>query len=49
MAIAFRPDLGPTHLLVQGVPEALSLRVRWPERKADHSPVETNNVLLFSV
>jgi hypothetical protein len=33
-----RPALGPIHLPIQWVPGALSLVVKRPERKADHSP-----------
>jgi hypothetical protein len=30
--------LGPTQSPIQWVPGALSLRVKWPGREADHSP-----------
>jgi hypothetical protein len=37
-ATASRPALWPTQPPVQWVPRALSLGVKWPGRKADHSP-----------
>jgi hypothetical protein len=33
-----RPALGPTQVLIQWVPEALSLGVKSQGREADHSP-----------
>jgi hypothetical protein len=35
---ASRTALGPTQPPIQWVPGALSLRVKWPGREADHSP-----------
>jgi hypothetical protein len=36
--LSLPPALGPTHPPNQWVPEALSLGVKRPGRKADHSP-----------
>jgi hypothetical protein len=36
-----RPALGPTQPTTQWMPEALSLGVKWPVHKADHSPPST--------
>jgi hypothetical protein len=36
--IASRTALGPTQLLIQWVPGAVSLGVKRPDREADHSP-----------
>jgi hypothetical protein len=39
-----RTHLGPTHPPIQGVPETLSLGVKRPGRKADHSPPSSAEV-----
>jgi hypothetical protein len=39
-----RPTLGPTQPPIQLIPVVLSLRVKRPERKADHSPPSSAEV-----
>jgi hypothetical protein len=41
---ASRTAPGPTQPLIQWVPGALSLGVKWPEREADHSPPSSDEV-----
>jgi hypothetical protein len=41
---ASRMVLGPTQPPIQWVPGALSLGVKWPGRKADHSPPSSAKV-----
>jgi len=43
-ATASRPALGPNQLPIKWVSEALSLRVKRPGRKADHSPTSRAEV-----
>jgi hypothetical protein len=48
---ASKPALGPTQTPIQGVAGALSLGVKWPGRKADHSPpssAEVNNAWSYT-
>jgi hypothetical protein len=44
LTAASRTALGPTQPPIQGVPGALSLGVKRPEREADHSPVSSAEV-----
>jgi hypothetical protein len=39
-----RPALGPTQPRIQRVPVALSPRLKWPEREADHSPPSSADI-----
>jgi hypothetical protein len=39
-----RPALGPTQPLIQGVPGALTLGVKWPRCEADHAPPSSSEV-----
>jgi len=39
-----RPALDPTQPPIQGLPGALSLRVKWLRREADHSPPSSAEV-----
>jgi hypothetical protein len=41
---AFRPALGPTQPPIQWLPEAVFLKVKWPGREADHSPLSSAEV-----
>jgi hypothetical protein len=41
---ASRTALGPTQPLIEWVPGAPSLRVKWPGREADHSPPSISEV-----
>jgi hypothetical protein len=41
---ASRPALGPTQPSIKRVPEAFSLRVKWPGREADRSPPSSAEV-----
>jgi hypothetical protein len=41
---ASKQALGPTQPPIQWVPGALSLRVKWPGREADHTPLSSAKV-----
>jgi hypothetical protein len=43
-ATVSRPALGPTQPPIQWAPGALFLEVKWPGRKADHSPPSSAEV-----
>jgi hypothetical protein len=42
--IVSKPALGPTQLLIQWLPRALSLGVKRPGREAQHSPPSSGKV-----